>query len=107
MFCSTSYGLTVGSQGTLQSRQIQQSEPSALIVRRQSLIPGIWYLIADCEVCGIKHIVASDPSNGNQSLPKAIYQSECPGCLRIGLYAAGELERYQHAESPRQLLISS
>lgn len=60
------------------------------------LLPGNWYLLASCEYCHAKHVVETDSSPGT-GLPREYYQSECPGCLRIGLYAAGQIERYQHA----------
>jgi hypothetical protein len=62
------------------------------------MLPGHWYLLASCEYCHTKHVVEADPSKGT-SPPEGFYRSECPGCLRIGLYAAVKVERYQHVES--------
>lgn len=64
-------------------------------VSAQQLIPGNWYLLASCEYCHTKHVVETELPDDTR-LPKEFYQSECPSCLRLGLYAAGEIERYQH-----------
>ena len=61
-----------------------------------ALTAGEWYLLATCEYCQTKHVLELDPSRGTTTPPKDFYQSECPGCLRIGLYAADQLERFQH-----------
>lgn len=66
-----------------------------LIVENQRLVPGDWYLLASCEYCLTKHVLQTDPSKGANP-PKDFYRSECPGCRRIGLYAASQVERYQH-----------
>ncbi|HMJ25695.1 MAG TPA: hypothetical protein VK475_07695 [Pyrinomonadaceae bacterium] len=61
----------------------------------KAMVPGNWYLLASCEYCHSKHVVDTDSSKG-EMLPKDFYQAECPSCLRIGIYAAAQIERYQH-----------
>jgi hypothetical protein len=48
------------------------------------------FLLATCEYCRTKHVV--DHFSGDQSALRDIYQSKCPGCLRVGFHAQSELE---------------
>jgi len=63
--------------------------------KSKALAAGNWYLLASCEYCHTRHVVEADPSKGT-SPTEDFYRSECPGCLRIGFYAAGKIERYLH-----------
>jgi hypothetical protein len=75
---------------------IERRAPLILI-----LTAGEWYLVAICEYYHTKHVLEGDPSKGT-TLPKDYYQSQCPGCLRIGLYLADQIERYQYPKVKEQ-----
>jgi hypothetical protein len=68
--------------------------------RDQVMVPGNWYLLASCEYCHSKHVVDTDSSKGGM-LPEDFYRAECPACLRVGIHAAAQIERYQHQSTKK------
>jgi len=62
----------------------------------RALLPGEWYLLFNCKVCGALQVLFADLSNGKASIKSATYVASCRYCAYRAEYTSEGIKRYQH-----------
>jgi hypothetical protein len=62
----------------------------------RTLLPGEWYLLFNCKVCGALQVLFPDLSQGKASIKRATYVASCRYCAYRAEYTSERIKEYQH-----------